>query len=108
MNQSIEEILAVAKREGASDVHITVGIPPKMRVHGNLVTIGNEKLLPADTMERAIHVMNEKQRQHFEEHGNIHRQHAALKQFSGYKFRRVPTHFGIFQIQTGRLGEIAV
>ena len=46
--------------------------------------------------------------QHFEEHGDIHRQHAALKQFSGYKFRRVPTHFGIFQIQTGRLGEIAV
>lgn len=71
MNQSIEEILAVAKREGASDVHITVGIPPKMRVHGNLVTIGNEKLLPADTMEMAIHVMNEKQRQHFEEHGEL-------------------------------------
>ena len=71
MNQTIEEILAVAKEAGASDVHITVGIPPKMRVNGNLITIGNEKLLPADTLEMAIHVMNEKQRQHFEEHGEL-------------------------------------
>ena len=36
---TIEEILAAAKEAGASDVHLTVGIPPKMRVNGNLVTM---------------------------------------------------------------------
>ena len=31
---SVEDILKQAKEVGASDVHITVGIPPKMRVNG--------------------------------------------------------------------------
>lgn len=58
-----------AKEAGASDVHITVGIPPKMRVNGALVTMDGPKLMPADTMEIAVQVMNEKQKQHFEENG---------------------------------------
>ena len=36
---TIEEILRAAKEAGASDVHLTVGIPPKMRVNGNLITM---------------------------------------------------------------------
>lgn len=71
MALSIEEILSKAKEVGASDVHITVGIPPKMRVNGKLITMEGPKLLPPDTMEIAIHVMNEKQRQHFEENGEV-------------------------------------
>ena len=71
MAVSIEEILSKAKEAGASDVHITVGIPPKMRVNGKLITMEGPKLLPPDTMEIAIHVMNEKQRQHFEENGEV-------------------------------------
>ena len=43
---SIEEILRTAKEAGASDVHLTVGIPPKMRVNGNLITMDYPKLLP--------------------------------------------------------------
>ena len=71
MALSVEEILSKAKEAGASDVHITVGIPPKMRVNGKLITMEGSKLLPSDTMEIAIHVMNEKQRQHFEECGEV-------------------------------------
>lgn len=71
MALSVEEILNKAKEAGASDVHITVGIPPKMRINGKLITMEGIKLLPADTMEAAIHVMNEKQRQHFEEYGEV-------------------------------------
>ena len=32
---SLEEVLKVAKVAGASDVHLTVGLPPKMRVNGS-------------------------------------------------------------------------
>lgn len=46
---TIEELLLLAKEKGASDLHITVGIPPKCRVHGTLINLGNEKLLPKDT-----------------------------------------------------------
>ncbi len=66
MAHTVEEILAAAKRAGASDVHITVGIPPKMRVNGKLITMEGDRLLPPDTLEIANSVMNDSQRQRFE------------------------------------------
>lgn len=69
MPMTVEEILARAKEAGASDVHITVGIPPKMRVNGDLLTMEGDRLMPADTLEIAAQAMNEKQQQRFEENG---------------------------------------
>ncbi len=65
----IEEILREAKNAGASDVHITVGIPPKMRVNGSLVTMSYPKFMPADTTEMLLEIMNETQRELFEGRG---------------------------------------
>lgn len=45
---NIDEILKEAFLKGASDIHITVGLPPTIRVHGNLIRLGDEKLLPKD------------------------------------------------------------
>ena len=39
ININIEEILTKAAAMGASDVHLTVGLPPKVRVNGNLVSM---------------------------------------------------------------------
>ena len=66
---TIEEILTVAKEAGASDVHLTVGIPPKMRVNGNLVTMDFPKMLPADTLDVVLSIMTESQRERYEEKG---------------------------------------
>ncbi len=66
---SIEEILRTAKEAGASDVHLTVGIPPKMRVNGKLLTMDYPRLFPADTLDVLIYVMTEVQRDRFEERG---------------------------------------
>lgn len=71
MIQTVEQILSTAKKAGASDVHITVGLPPKMRVNGRLITMEGDRLLPPDTMEMAIRVMNDKQKAHFEEKGEV-------------------------------------
>lgn len=66
----IEEILREAKEAGASDVHITVGVPPKMRVDGKLQTMTNyPKMLPPNTMELVLEVMKPNQREIFEERG---------------------------------------
>jgi twitching motility protein PilT len=66
----IEDILREAKEKGASDVHITVGLPPKMRLNGNLIAMENyEKMMPADTQQIANEVMNDKQREKLEENG---------------------------------------
>ena len=57
----IQEILQKAKEEGASDLHITVGIPPKMRVNGDLIDMNYPKLLPPDTEAVLEEVMSAKQ-----------------------------------------------
>jgi len=66
---TISEVLRVAKEHDASDVHITVGIPPKMRVHGDLITMDFPKILPPDSLAVAKEVMSEKQFEIFTEKG---------------------------------------
>lgn len=65
----IEEILRDARAAGASDVHLTAGIPPKMRVNGRLTAMNYSKMLPADTVDMLIEVMPETLLEKFEEQG---------------------------------------
>jgi len=66
----IEDILKEAKDRGASDVHITVGLPPKMRLNGKLIAMDHyDKMMPADTETIANEVMNDKQREKLDENG---------------------------------------
>lgn len=66
---TIEEMLKIAKDAGASDVHITVGVPPKMRVNGKLITMDFERLLPNDTKALLDEIMSDQQKERFEENG---------------------------------------
>lgn len=66
---TIEEMLKIAKDAGASDVHITVGVPPKMRVNGKLITMDFNRLLPADTKLLLDEIMTEQQKERFEDSG---------------------------------------
>ena len=45
---TVEQLLMTAKEQGASDVHITVGVPPKMRVNGELLDLDYPRLMPDD------------------------------------------------------------
>jgi twitching motility protein PilT len=69
--RSIEEILRTAKEAGASDVHMTVGIPPKMRVNGKLKTMPFDRMMPGDTLEVLLSIMSESQKERFEERGEL-------------------------------------
>ncbi len=68
---TIEELLITAKENKASDVHITVGLPPKMRINGILVDMEYPRLLPADTEAVISTMMNDKRLKQFEELGEI-------------------------------------
>ncbi len=46
---TINELLTKARKLGASDIHVSVGIPVKCRVNGELVNLTEEKILPADS-----------------------------------------------------------
>ena len=66
---TIEEMLAAAKNAGASDLHITVGVPPKMRVNGHLITMDYDRMLPPDTLHLLDQIMNEQQKEKFQRDG---------------------------------------
>lgn len=66
---TIQEIMQTASDAGASDVHITVGIPPKMRVNGNLIAMDYPRMMPQDTLTAAYSIMTDLQRERFEERG---------------------------------------
>jgi twitching motility protein PilT len=66
---TLEEILTVAYNAGASDIHITVGLPPVMRLNGHLVKLDYPVLTANDTLELCVNMLKPKQREKFEERG---------------------------------------
>jgi twitching motility protein PilT len=63
----ISELLAFAHKNKASDLHLSSGLPPMLRVHGDIKRI-NVDALPAETVQSMVFdIMNDKQRKAFEE-----------------------------------------
>ena len=67
----IFELLKQAAGQDASDVHISVGVSPRFRIHGELVATNFQKMTPSDTLEILLNLMNHEQREIFEEEGEI-------------------------------------
>ena len=60
LDPQLENLLIRAAGMGASDLHLTVGIPPAVRVNNELVILKDEsKLLPADTERLLLGIMDE-------------------------------------------------
>ena len=63
----MHEMLSVMYEKGASDLHITTGIAPTIRVDGRLVPLPAEPLAPPDTKRLCYSILTEAQKQRFEE-----------------------------------------
>lgn len=68
---TIEELLTTARDKGASDVHLTVGVPPILRINGELEYLPYEKLLPATTKALIYPTMTEEYQKVFEDKGEV-------------------------------------
>ncbi len=69
---SIVELLKMAHRNKASDVHITVGVPPVIRVNGKLIHVDNvDNLMPDDTEKIAYELLTERQIEILKDKGEI-------------------------------------
>lgn len=66
---TIEELLVNAAHHNASDVHITVGVPPKMRVNGKLLDMDYPKLLPQDSEPLIDSILDRRHKEIFSEKG---------------------------------------
>lgn len=60
-----EDLLKLMVEKGGSDLFITAGVPPSMKVHGRIVPVTKSALSPEKTRETVLGVMNEAQRKEF-------------------------------------------
>lgn len=68
----LSSILNIAVKGKASDVHLKAGVPPILRVHGQLVPIKNhDRLAPDEVAKVAMRIMNEAQKETFRQHHQL-------------------------------------
>ena len=64
---SIQQMLKHMVELGASDLHITTGTPPQIRVNGKMTPMKMRSLLPSDTKNICYSILTEIQKRKFEE-----------------------------------------
>jgi twitching motility protein PilT len=63
----IAELLAFSVKNKASDLHLSAGMPPMIRVHGDVRKINVPALEHKDVHGMVYDIMNDQQRKHYEE-----------------------------------------
>ncbi len=69
MDFSMEELEQLCVDEGASDLHIRVGLPPMLRIHGSLTPLDCDPLTPEDTVTLMHTITTEEERAEVEKDG---------------------------------------
>jgi twitching motility protein PilU len=63
----IDRLLSLMVEKSASDLFITAGIPPSIKLHGRIVPVTTTPLSPEKARETVLSTMNDKQRSEFAE-----------------------------------------
>ncbi len=64
----IDDLLRICVEKGGSDLHISVGVPPIIRVDGQLLPTNYEKVSPQDAQRLIYDILTDDQIQRFETH----------------------------------------
>lgn len=68
---NIVELLKIGMEKRASDIHITVGVPPILRIDGKLTPLDIEPLKPSDTKDLVYNTLSESFIQQLEKEGEL-------------------------------------
>ncbi len=69
--ETIDELIKLAIEQNASDLHITVGLPPILRIDGKIMPVpGYKKLLPDDVREMVMPIVPENRQPDLESKGD--------------------------------------
>lgn len=86
--------------QGASDLHITVGAPPQLRIDGSLVPLKTAPLTPTDTRQLCYSVLTDVQKQGFETDNELDLSFGVkgLSRFRGNVFMQRGAVAGVFRL----------
>lgn len=68
---NLYQLLQTMIEKGASDLHITTGTPPQIRVDGQLVPLNLPALNPAETKQLVYSILTDAQKHRFEEENEL-------------------------------------
>jgi twitching motility protein PilT len=68
---TLHHLLKAMVEKGASDMHITTGSPPLLRIDGSVVPLKLPPLMPADTKQLCYSIMTDEQKMHFEQQNEL-------------------------------------
>lgn len=84
MPLKIDDLLRVAAEQKASDLHLTVGLPPQLRIHGSLTVLPGPPLVDADTQSLAYEMLRPEQIAEFEDRKELDTSY-SIKGFSRFR-----------------------
>ncbi len=64
---TLHQLLKVMLDKGASDLHVTTGSPPQLRIDGELVPLRTDAMTPVDTKQLCYSILTDAQKLRFEE-----------------------------------------
>jgi twitching motility protein PilT len=68
---TLYELLKLMIEKNASDLHVTTGSPPRLRIDGKLVSVDQPPLNPADTKSLCYSILTEAQKHKYEENNEL-------------------------------------
>ena len=68
---NLHQLLKAMIEKGASDLHITTGSPPQLRIDGDLVPLRVPPLSPVDTKQLCYSILTDAQKHKFEEENEL-------------------------------------
>jgi twitching motility protein PilT len=68
---NLHQLLRTMIEKGASDMHVTTGTPPLLRIDGSIVPLKLPALGPVETKQLCFTVLTEEQRAQFEKHNEL-------------------------------------
>lgn len=67
----LDELFVLMKKERASDLHLTSGAPPYLRIHGEMVKLNHRDLTAEETQALIFEILSEKQKRNFVENWEL-------------------------------------
>ncbi|GGK57137.1 twitching motility protein PilT [Planomonospora parontospora subsp. parontospora] len=96
----LDAMLVALVREGGSDLHLTAGVPPTVRVDGRMRQLpGYPPLAPGDTTALLRTVVSEEQWRHFERHQEFDVGYSieGVSRFRANLYRQRGSHGAVFR-----------
>lgn len=97
---NLHQLLKIMVEKGSSDLHITVGSPPQLRIDGSLVPLKTSPLTASDTRQLCYSVLTDQQKQKFETHNELDLSFGVkgLSRFRGNVFVQRGAVAGVFRV----------